>query len=187
MRYRYTYNDVILNPQDYRLKNAIGTTVFASDDVAELLSMANNSHSDRDIFRYTLKHINTAPNLGEYSLFSVVDNKYKDNEAERSKHTRCVAAIIIDRSGEPEALDLSKKEVRDALRGKWVRRKTSTSLDVGEYQPDEIRIVGFIGLEKSSEADNPIPKAVLSNTLATADGLELMLHYEYLDGSEIVG
>ncbi len=186
MRYKYTYNDVILNPLDYRLKDAIGTTVFASDDVAELLSMANNSYSDRDVYRHTLKHVNTDLSLGEYSPFCVVENAYKDNEVERSKHTHCVAAIIIDR-GEGRALNLSKKEVRDKLRGKWIRRKTLTSLNNGECRPDEIRIVGFIGLEESSGVIVLIPKAVLSNTLATADGLELMLHYEYLDGSEIVG
>lgn len=186
MKYRYTYNDVILNPLDYRLRDAESITVFASDDVAELLSMANNSYSDRDVNRYTLKHVNTNPSLGEYSPFCVVENAYKDNEAERYKHTHCVAAIIIDR-GEGRAPDLSKKEVRDKLRGKWIRRKTLTNLDNVEYRPDEIRITGFIGLEEPSGIINPIPKAVLSNTLTTADGLDLMLHYEYLDGSEIVG
>lgn len=41
---RYTYDDIIINPHDPRLRNAIGKEVFFHDNPSELLTQANDNN-----------------------------------------------------------------------------------------------------------------------------------------------
>ena len=48
---KYTYEDIIINPNDPRLENAIGKEVFFHDNPNELLTQANiNNYFSQGVF-----------------------------------------------------------------------------------------------------------------------------------------
>lgn len=112
----YTYKDVIIDPQDKRLKGAIGKEVYYDDKPILAVQYANQNVKTGTLIRLNKK--------GEQFPFCV-----QRRETEDKFNYVC---IIIKK--EPEAkyipFDLSKEEDRDFLRGKWVKKKDTEN----EYQ-----------------------------------------------------
>jgi len=105
----YTYKDVIIDPQDERLKGAVGKQVYYDDKPILAVQYANQNVKTGTLIRLNKK--------GEQFPFCV-----QRREAEDKFNYVC---IIIKK--EPEVkyvpFDLSKEEDRDFLRDKWVRHK----------------------------------------------------------------
>lgn len=84
---RYTYDDIIINPHDPRLRNAIGKEVFFHDNPSELLAQANiNNYFAQGVFNKVIHD----DNIYIYP-FSVKYNFDDDPETHYIK----VACIII--------------------------------------------------------------------------------------------
>ncbi len=135
---KYTYKDIIIDPRDPRLEGAIGKKVYACDLTLGVLQEANGN--------YNSKILNKIVNGVAYPFWA-------------SNHP--FLCIIIKK--EPEVkyvpFDLSKKEDRDFLRGKWIRHKVTG---------DEYQIT------------------VLSNNLAiSCTGKELLKYFTFLDGTPV--
>nr|DAL34061.1 MAG TPA_asm: hypothetical protein [Caudoviricetes sp.] len=113
---KYTYEDIIIDPRDERLKGAIGKEVFYDDIPILAVQYANQNVKTGTLIRLKKK--------GEPFPFWVqrkeVENKFD------------YVCIIIKK--EPKVkyvpFDLSKVEDRDFLRGKWIRHKMTGD----EYQ-----------------------------------------------------
>ena len=124
----YTYKDVIIDPQDKRLKGAIGKEVYYDDKPIFAVQYANQNVKTGTLIRLNKK--------GEQFPFCV-----QRREAEDKFNYVC---IIIKK--EPEIkyvpFDLSKKEDRDFLRGKWVKKKDTED----EYQLTLFTHVGYLWL-----------------------------------------
>ena len=139
---KYTYEDIIINPNDPRLENAIGKKVYYSATIKDCIKDANY-----DFMPCKLKDINM--NIDVPFIIEA------PNFLTRKEY------IIIKK--EPEVkyvpFDLSKKEDRDFLRGKWIRHKVTG---------DEYQIT------------------VLSNNLAiSCTGIELLKYYTFIDGTPV--
>ena len=141
---KYTYANIIIDPNDKRLEGAIGKEVYYDDTPFDVLQDANKN--------------------GEVGIFSKID-KTQDNGYPFSVNTGNneigYCCIIIKK--EPEVkyvpFDLSKKEDRDFLRGKWVRYKMTGD----EYQITSLS----------------------SNLAIGITGEELLKYYTFLDGSPV--
>ena len=124
---KYTYEDIIINPEDKRLEGAIGKEVYYNDLPFDVLQDANKN--------------------GEVGIFSEID-KAQDSGYPFSVNTgnnEVVFSCIIIKK-EPTVkyvpFDLSKKEDRDFLRGKWVKKKDTED----EYQLTLFTHVGYLWL-----------------------------------------
>lgn len=124
----YTYKDVIIDPQDKRLKGAIGKEVYYDDKPILAVQYANQNVKTGTLIRLNKK--------GKQFPFCV-----QRRETEDKFDYLC---IIIKR--EPEVkyvpFDLSKEEDRDFLRGKWVKKKDTDN----EYQLTLFTHVGYLWL-----------------------------------------
>ena len=145
---KYTYADVIIDPNDKRLEGAIGKEVYYSDLPFDVLQGANN-------------------NLGVVTL-SKIDTEQVDGYpfSVRTENIGLDCVCIILKK-EPEVkyvpFDLSKKEDRDFLRGKWVKKK-----DTG----NEYQLIHFTHIDSLWRA--------LANT-----GQEFYDYFTFLDGSPV--
>ena len=142
---KYTYEDIIIDPNDPRLEGAIGKEVYYDDKPILAVQYANQNVKTGTLIRLNKK--------GEQYPFCV-----QRREVEDKFNYVC---IIIKKKPEVKYVpfDLSKKEDRDFLRGKWVRHKTTGA----EYQI-----------------------TVLSNNLAiSCTGEELFECYKFLDGTPV--
>lgn len=103
---KYTYKDIIIDPQDERLKGAIGKEVYYSDNPSQALIYANTDKLTGKLVQ--IYKTNITP-------FGIVEGREKN----------IYVCIILKK--EPKVkyvpFDLSKKEDRDALRGKWIKHK----------------------------------------------------------------
>lgn len=140
---KYTYKDIIIDPRDERLKGAIGKEVYYGDIPSLVLDDANNNWQPMKLLG--IKRSNCFP----FAVNSLSD-------------LYCFHCCIIIKK-EPKVkyvpFDLSKKEDRGFLRGKWIRHKMTG---------DEYQIT------------------VLSNNLAiSCTGNELLKYYTFLDGSPV--
>ncbi len=146
---KYTYEDIIINPEDERLKGAIGKEVYYDDKPILAVQYANQNVKTGTLIRLNKK--------GEQFPFCV-----QRREVEDKFNYVC---IIIKK--EPEVkyvpFDLSKKEVRDTLRVKWVKHSNTGN----EYQ-----ITQF-------SCRNNVWTAI-ANT-----GEELLKYFTFLDGTPV--
>ena len=144
---KYTYEDIIINPNDPRLENAIGKEVYYGDIPSLVLDDANNNWQPMKLLG--IKRSNCFP----FAVNSLSD-------------LYCFHCCIIIKK-EPKVkyvpFDLSKKEVRDTLRGKWVKHSNTGN----EYQ-----ITQF-------SCRNNVWTAI-ANT-----GEELLKYFTFLDGSPV--
>ena len=142
---KYTYEDIIINPEDERLKGAIGKEVYYDDKPILAVQYANQNVKTGTLIRLNKK--------GEQYPFCV-----QRREAEDKFNYVC---IIIKK--EPKVkyvpFDLSKKEDRDFLRGKWIRYKMTGD----EYQITSLS----------------------SNLAIGITGEELLKYYTFLDGTPV--
>ena len=141
---KYTYKDIIIDPRDPRLEGAIGKEVYCDDTPFDVLKGANRNKGAGSLSKIDTEQVDAYP-------FSV---DIGDDEI-------VYCCIIIKK--EPKVkyvpFDLSKKEDRDFLRGKWIRHKMTG---------DEYQIT------------------VLSNNLAiSCTGNELLKYYTFLDGTPV--
>lgn len=106
---KYTYEDIIINPNDKRLEGAVGKEVYLETSAIDVLKQANE---------------NDIPNI----LMAI----HKDVAFPFQGIMFRYPFVILKK--EPEVkyvpFDLSKKEDRDFLRGKWVKKKDTEN----EYQ-----------------------------------------------------
>ncbi len=104
MAEKYDYRDVIIDPDDPRLE--IGAEYYFADVPGEVISKALKDDYTRKLINISKKNCNTLPFMLEYNDW---------------------AWACLIRKKEPEKkyvpFDLSKPEVRESLRGKWIRRK----------------------------------------------------------------
>ena len=144
---KYTYEDIIINPNDPRLENAIGKEVYYGDIPSLVLDDANNNWQPMKLLG--IKRSNCFP----FAVNSLSD-------------LYCFHCCIIIKK-EPEVkyvpFDLSKKEDRDFLRGKWVKKK-----DTG----NEYQLIHFTHIDSLWRA--------LANT-----GQEFYDYFTFLDGSPV--
>ena len=145
---KYTYYDIIIDPRDPRLEGAIGKEVYCNDTPFDVLQGANENKGTGILTKIDRAQVDCFP-------FSVnIDN----NEI-------VFCCIIIKK--EPEVkyvpFDLSKKEDRDFLRGKWVRHKTTGV----EYQITQFSCRNNVW-------------TVIANT-----GEELLKYFTFLDGTPV--
>lgn len=99
---KYTYDDIIINPEDKRLEGAIGKKVYLDSSAIDVLKQANGEDG---------------PNI----LMAI----HKDVAFPFQGIMFRYPFVILKK--EPEVkyvpFDLSKEEDRDFLRDKWVRHK----------------------------------------------------------------
>ena len=114
---KYTYKDIIIDPQDERLNGAIGKEVYYSDNPSQALIYANTDKLAGKLVQ--IYKTNVSP-------FGIVDGREKN----------IYVCIILKKEPEVEYVpfDLSKKEDREALRDKWTRHK---------YLKIELKITNF--------------------------------------------
>ena len=117
---KYTYEDIIINPEDKRLEGAIGKEVYYDDKPILAVQYANQNVKTGTLIRLNKK--------GEQFPFCV-----QRREVEDKFNYVC---IIIKKELEVKYVpfDLSKEEDRDALRGKWYKNK---------YDKSESKITSF--------------------------------------------
>lgn len=99
---KYTYDDIIINPEDKRLEGAIGKKVYLDSSAIDVLKQANGED-------------------GQNILMAI----HKDVAFPFQGIMFRYPFVILKK--EPEVkyvpFDLSKEEDRDFLRDKWVRHK----------------------------------------------------------------
>ena len=109
MAVKYTYADIIIDPNDERAK--VGEKYWFGDNLSILLNDANEG---RETYELTDVNIDFDTNRP----FRIVDT-----DGVTSANFPCLI-----KPKEPqvkyEPFDLSKKEVRDKLRGKWISHKS---------------------------------------------------------------
>lgn len=109
---KYTYEDIIIDPNDERAK--VGEKYWFGDNLSFLL---NDANAGRETFELTDVNIDFDTNRP----FRIVDT-----DGVTSANFRCLI-----KPKEPQVkyvpFDLSKKEVRDKLRGKWIVHKETES------------------------------------------------------------
>lgn len=105
---RYSYDDVIINPNDFRLPNAKGAKCYFGDSPYTLLSCANKSMGASSIPSVVYGELLKVETFGDKPFCS----KYL-------KHT----CLIIDYYQKTfyEPYDLEKEEDRDQLKFAWVK------------------------------------------------------------------
>ena len=108
----YTYNDVIIDPNDPRVE--IGAEYYFANHVKPVLSFANND------IGYSLSTLSVIEAKSDYPFVDSLGN---------------MNAFII-RKKEPEYVpfDLSKEEDREKLRGAWIRNKNEWKLECFIYE-----------------------------------------------------
>ncbi len=106
---KYTYADVIIDPNDKRLEGAIGKRVYLDSSALDVLRQAN-----------------------EKGIPDILTAIHKDEALPYQGVNYCHPFVIIKKKPEVKYVpfDLSKVEDRDFLRGKWIRHKMTGD----EYQ-----------------------------------------------------
>ena len=143
MSNKYTYADVIIDPEDPRVE--VGKEYYFASVIASLLVYANGDCMAKD-----LKSIRKGSN---YPFADGIGNY-----------------MCIIRKKEPEKkyvpFDLSNPEVRKSLRGKWIKAES------GEYQISGFRSIdGEDGEEwEAAVAFGLIPSETLLNRWTFEDG-----------------
>ena len=127
---KYTFKDIIIDPEDERLKDAIGKKVYFGNNPQLTLNEARN---DEDLGTLSSIEVKNA------FPFSINGTGLLANDLYGGY------ICIILKKEEPKVkyvpFDLSKKEDRDALRGKWIKHKRygteilidCFSLDTGKW------------------------------------------------------
>ncbi len=105
MKHTYTYKDVIIDPQDERVE--LGARYYCGDYPKGVLDSANNGGKG---FIGTLEST---------SLDSDFPFLFEENGAT----WQCLIRVMEEPKPEYEPFDLSDPEVRDELRGKWIKYK----------------------------------------------------------------
>ena len=146
MSNKYTYQDVIIDPNDPRVE--IGAEYYFSDFPADCLGLANSEETDPFAFG-TLKKIDK----DLVSPFSLKGGKFF-----------CCMIRKKATKGKYIPFDLSKSEVRDKLRGRWIRHK---------FQRHELCINAFFGDAVKSDMF----------TAMVFDAKLLFREWEFFDGS----
>lgn len=146
MKHQYLYKDVIVDPKDERVQ--IGSMYWA-DDVPKTCIDNADSRSDTFVELVEVDPESTRPFIVRYS------------DGEREQYYCLVKVKESEVKYIP--FDLSKKEDRDFLRGKWIKRKRTG---------DELQINYFYAREGKYEAIG-------------ASGRVLLSSYEFLDGTPV--
>lgn len=145
---KYTYKDIIIDPNDKRLEGAIGKEVYYNDLPFDVLKDANKNEKTGILSKIESEQV-------EGYLFNI----------ETEDAGNIFSCIIIKKEPEVKYIpfDLSKKEDRDFLRGKWVKKK-----DTG----NEHQLIHFTHIDNLWRA--------LANT-----GQELYDYFTFLDGTPV--
>lgn len=101
----YTYKDIIIDPEDPRIE--IGAEYYSGDTPADCIALANSDKFD-----------------GSDRLIAVDKNRERPFASGSDNESNVLWDVCIIRKKEPKKkyvpFDLSNKEVRDELRGKWI-------------------------------------------------------------------
>lgn len=145
---KYTYKDIIIDPNDKRLEGAIGKEVYYNDLPFDVLKDANKNEKTGILSKIESEQVEGYP-------FNI----------ETEDAGNIFSCIIIKKEPEVKYIpfDLSKKEDRDFLRGKWVKKK-----DTG----NEHQLIHFTHIDNLWRA--------LANT-----GQELYDYFTFLDGTPV--
>lgn len=163
---KYTMDDVISDPHDPRLEGAIGKWVFCHDFKGGILNDALSNRlggllvgiNNNPDFPFNVDFDGDPKEWIEWRYIIIAkDQPSSDKEAEDKP--------------EYEPFDLSLPEDRGAIRGKWIRNNNSGS----EYQVISI-------LHKNRGTYSSDWGVYLSNA-KTRTALQLLDHYEFLDGA----
>lgn len=146
MSNKYTYQDVIIDPDDPRVK--IEAEYYFSDFPGDCLYLANSEEAGPFDFG-TLEKIDKEL----VSPFSLKGGKF-------------FCCMIRKKASEGKYIpfDLTRKEIRDKLRGRWIRHK---------FQGHELCINAFFGDKVKSDMF----------TIMAFDAKQLFNEWEFLDGS----
>ena len=150
----YSYADVIIDPADPRVE--IGKEYYFSDVPGDVISKALKDD-------YARKLIGISKKIGNPLPFMLENNDW------------AWACLIRKKEQKYVPFDLSKPEVRDRLRGKWIRRKPYTS------NPNYCREVPIDCFEQVDEGAEGI-----DSIYWTANGInshELFEDWTFLDGT----
>ena len=146
MRDKYTYADVIIDPEDPRVE--IGKEYYASKNIPDALFKANECD---EMFCYKLLSVHD----GAYGPF------WMDKDSPDSFD-------FLIRKKEPEKkyvpFDLSKEEDRARLRGAWVRVKERTSWE------EQITSLNSIFIFLGRDGEDGIKPDYLFNHYEFVDG-----------------
>lgn len=147
MAEKYDYRDVIIDPADPRVE--IGKEYYFSDVPGEVISKALKDD-------YARKLIGINKKIGNPLPFMLENNDW------------AWACLIRKKDDEKRYVpfDLSKPEVREVLRGKWIRRKTLA--EDGVYK--ELKITDFTCVNGIWSTRN-------------LEEVELLLDWTFLDGT----
>lgn len=109
---KYTYADIIIDPHDERVK--VGEKYFFYNNPTLAIESANGS--DVESFELIKVTSGTCPFVYDFkedmegASCCIIKDKEEKKKESQAKYT---------------PFDLSKKEVRDYLRGKWIKNRTS--------------------------------------------------------------
>lgn len=163
----YTYADVIIDPNDKRVK--IGERYYFADTPKEALELANNYEASNYEASNELANVftdNASPfvsKTGDYGYACLVKSLLEGNEGALQDYSYTCMIKVKEPQVKYVPFDLSKKEVRDKLRGQWLEKKDKTAeFDVNIIAFDE----GY--------------QAWLANGLTSAD---LLAQFTFLDGT----
>lgn len=144
----YTYADVIIDPHDERVK--VGERYYFGDAPTPLIRGANDDS-------LSLQELERVDYKDEYPFV------FFSEEYDREVYFSCLI-----KPKEPQAkyvpFDLSKKEVRDKLRGKWIVNKITK----GEKMISNFWIVGIISPWVCADGNT---------------GADLLAKFTFLDGT----
>ena len=118
---KYTREDVIIWPDDPRLKEALNKACYAADAPLEALLNAN-----ADIEQRTLVDINTRALMPFKTFYKGIHRYYSaiiiKKEADNNDKYTCADIIKATRKYVP--FDLSDPEIKKSLYGRWIIAKT---------------------------------------------------------------
>lgn len=107
---KYTYADIIIDPNDERVK--VGEKYFFHNNPMRAIEYANDS--DEESFELIKVAGDTCPFICvEGASCCIIKDKENKKKEEKDSHFTYTP------------FDLSKKEVRNYLRGKWIENRTS--------------------------------------------------------------
>ena len=143
----YTYKDVIIDPEDPRVE------------------LWEEYYFGRTPFECLLCARKDKPKKFLKTVFKDTDKPFSYS-SEGSDGFSCI--IRANKSKKYVPFDLSKSEVRDKLRGKYL-----IHLDVGDFTPEEKLVVGF--------SENTV--VIGGYDPECFDGHELLKYFTFLDGT----
>lgn len=149
----YTYKDIITDPEDPRLE--IGAEYFFGDDPYAVLIDARNSNLTGKLV--------TASESNGYRPFKV--NLYNS----------CYSCLIRKKEPQYVPFDLSKEEVREKLRGRWVKSNKDSSLF--EFQITQFSVVNILNHDI----------AVINTAVSAVYPEDLLKDYIFIDDNTPCG